>query len=156
MNKLAGHLYVIVLSLWAGGMSLFTFILTPVIFRSYPRDIAGGVVGKLFPSYFLFVLALSAAALILFILAFPDRGLRRYRISLLLSSLALITALYVNFSLYPEVEKVKREVHSFETASPDDPARTRFRRLHGQSAVLNLFMIADGFVLLLMNVAIKK
>ncbi len=44
----------IALSLWVGGMSLFTFILTPVIFRSYPRDAAGEVVGKLFPSYFLF------------------------------------------------------------------------------------------------------
>jgi len=156
MNKLAGHLYVIVLSLWAGGMSLFTVILTPVIFRSYPRDIAGGIVGKLFPSYFLFVLVISAAALILCILSFPDRGSRRYRISLLLSSLALITALYINFSLYPEVEKVKREVYSFEAAAPDGAARTRFRSLHSQSAILNLFMIADGFVLLVMNVAIKK
>jgi len=154
--KAAGYLYVIVLSLWVGGMSLFTFILTPVIFRSYPRDAAGEIVGKLFPSYFLFTLAVSAAALILFFLSFPGGNPLRYRISLVLGSLAVIIALYVNFRLYPEAKKVKQEVHTFAAAAPDEPARTRFRRLHAQSAILNLFMIADGLVLLIINVGIKK
>jgi hypothetical protein len=151
-GALAGYLYMIVLSLWVGGMSLFTFILTPVIFGSYPRDTAGEIVSRLFPSYFLFTLAVSAAALVLSFLAFPDRGSLRCRISLLLASLAVIIALYVNFRLYPEAEMVKQEVHSFEAAVPDEPARVRFRRLHAQSAVLNLFMIADGLALLIMNV----
>lgn len=155
-RALAGYLYMVVLSLWVGGMSLFTFILTPVIFGSYPRDSAGGIVSRLFPSYFLFTLAVSAAALILFILAFQNRDPLRYRISLLLASLAVIIALYVNFRLYPEAEKVKQEVHSFEVAAPDDPARARFRRLHAQSAILNLFMIADGLALLIMNAGPKK
>lgn len=156
MKTAAGYLYVIALSLWVGGMSLFTFILTPVIFRSYSRDAAGEIVGKLFPSYFLFTLAISAAALILFFLSFPDGNTLRYRISIVLGSLAVIIALYVNFRLYPEAKKVKQEVHSFAAAAPDDPARTRFRRLHAQSAILNLFMIADGLVLLIINVGTKK
>lgn len=155
MKTLAGHLYVIVLSLWVGGMSLFTFILTPVIFSSYPRDTAGEIVGRLFPSFFLFTLAVSAAALILFFLALPGRGTMSYRISLVLVSLAVIMALYVNFRLYPEIEKVKQEVHSFE-ASPEGPQRMKFRRLHAQSAILNLLMIANGLTLLIMNVRIKK
>lgn len=144
----------IVLSLWVGGMSLFTFILTPVIFKSYPRDAAGEVVGKLFPSYFLFTLGVSAAALALFLFSFPFEGDVRYGVSLLLLSLAVITALYVNFRFYPAVRKAKREVHSFEGDYPDSPSRTRFRRLHRRSAVLNLFMIADGLLLLVMNVGI--
>ena len=156
MKTLAGYLYIIVLSLWVGGMSIFTFILTPVIFSSYPRDAAGEIVGKLFPSYFLFTLAVSAAALILFLPSFPDRGTLSSRISLLLVSLAVIIALYVNFRLYPEAAKVKQEVHSFEAAAPDNPARMKFRRLHAQSAILNLFMIADGLALLIMFVRTKK
>ena len=156
MKTTAGYLYVIALSLWVGGMSLFTFILTPVIFRSYPRDAAGEVVGKLFPSYFLFTMAISAAALILFFLSFPGGNPLRYRISLVLGSLAVIIALYVNFRLYPEARKVKQEVHTFAATAPDEPARIRFRRLHAQSAILNLCMIADGLVLLIINVGIKK
>ncbi len=151
MKTLAGYLYVIVLSLWIGGMSLFTFILTPVIFRSYPRDTAGEFVGRLFPSYFLFTLAVSVAAFILFVLSFQDRDPLRYRISLVLISLAVIIALYVNFRLHPEVRRVKQEVHSFEADGVDNPARIRFQSLHAQSAVLNLLMIADGLVLLILK-----
>ena len=44
--------YNIVLALWVGGMALFTFIVTPVIFKSYPRDQAGEIVGRLFPGLF--------------------------------------------------------------------------------------------------------
>jgi uncharacterized membrane protein len=156
MKVLAGHLYVIVLSLWVGGMFIFTFILTPVIFRSYPRNEAGSVVGKLFPSYFLFTLAVSAAAWTLFFFSFPDRGTLRYKVSLALVSIAVIKALYLKFRLHPEAVKAKQEVHSFEAGGPDGPARLRFRRLHAQSAILNLFMIADGLVLLIMNVGIRK
>jgi uncharacterized membrane protein len=151
MKMPAGYLYVIVLSLWVGGMSLFTFIVTPVIFRSYPRDTAGEIVGNLFPSYFLFTLAVSAAALILFLLSFPQTALG-YRISFVLVCLAVVLSLYVNFWLYPSARTVKKEVHSFETAAQDEPARIRFRRLHAQSAVINIFMIADGLVLLILAV----
>lgn len=156
MTAPAGYLYAIVLSLWVGGMSLFTFMVTPVIFRSYPRDTAGEIVGKLFPSYFPFTLAVSAAAWVLFFVASPGRGGAGYGISLSLVSLAVITALYVNFVLYPRARKAKQEVRSFGAGAEADPSRARFRRLHAQSAVLNLFMIADGLALLLMNSGMKK
>ena len=49
MHKLFFILYDLVLALWTGGIFLFTFIITPVIFKSYGRDMAGEIVGKLFP-----------------------------------------------------------------------------------------------------------
>jgi hypothetical protein len=45
-------IYNLVLSLWVGGNALFTFLVTPVIFKMYGRDEAGKIVGNLFPSYF--------------------------------------------------------------------------------------------------------
>ena len=48
-----------------GGISIFTFLITPVIFKSFARDMAGKIIGTLFPGYFLIVLALSVLALIL-------------------------------------------------------------------------------------------
>jgi len=156
LKALAGYLYVIVLALWVGGMSLYTFVLTPIIFKSYPRDVAGEIVGKLFPSYFIFVLAVSTVATILFFLSFSDRSSSGYRISIVLASLAVIVALYVNFMLYPDTVKAKKEVHSFETTASANPARVRFRRLHAQSAVLNLFMITDGLTLLVIYMRMNK
>jgi uncharacterized membrane protein len=156
MKTPAGYLYVIVLSLWVGGMSLFTFIITPVIFKSYPRDAAGEIVGKLFPSYFLFSLAVSVAALIFFLISFQGRGFFTNAISVVLISLAIAMSLYVNFRLYPEIKRVKQEVHSFETTAPNDPARIRFGRLHAQSAIINIILIADGLALLIMSIGPKK
>jgi uncharacterized membrane protein len=156
MRTTAGYLYVIVLSLWVGGMSLFTFIITPAIFKSYPRDAAGEIVGKLFPSYFLFGLAVSVAALIFFLLSFQGRNPIMNGISVALISLAIAMSLYGNFRLYPEIKRVKQEVHSFETTAPNDPARIRFRSLHAQSAIINIILIADGLALLIMSIGPKK
>jgi hypothetical protein len=137
-------------------MSIFTFIMTPVIFRSYPRDTAGDIVGTLFPSYFGFSLAVSVAALVFFFLSLQGRGPLTNAIALGLLLLAIVLSLYVNFGLYPEIKKVKQEVRSFEAAAPTEPARVSFRRLHAQSAVINIIMIAEGLALLVMSVGTTK
>ena len=58
--------YNLALALWVGGIITFTFIVTPAIFKSFGRDMAGEIVGKLFPGYFLYNLVLAALAFILF------------------------------------------------------------------------------------------
>jgi hypothetical protein len=98
----------------------------------------------------------SAAALIFFLLSFQGRGSLMNGISLGLISLAIAMSLYVNFRLYPEIKRVKQEVHSFETTAPNDPAQIRFRRLHAQSAIINIIMIAEGLALLIINVKAGK
>ena len=52
--------YSFLLALWAGGMFIFTFLVTPVIFQSFGRDTAGEIVGKLFPYYFPYTLTLCS------------------------------------------------------------------------------------------------
>jgi putative copper export protein len=156
LKKLTGYLYLIVLSLWVGGLSLFTFVITPVIFKSYPRDVAADIVGKLFPSYFVFTLAVVVLALVFFVLSFRNKVSLWHGFVFGLIILTVIIALYANFRLYPEIKKVKQQVSSFETTSPDDPARVRFRGLHARSAILNLVMIADGLAVLVSSVGLKS
>ncbi len=156
MKTLFSHIYSIALSLWVGGIFLFTFIVTPVIFRSYPQDLSGDIVGRLFPSYFLYCLSAATVSLGALLLSPQDRAAFGYRPSLVLLSLAVVISLYANFGLYPEIRRVKQEVHSFEASSPDDPARRRFRALHAVSAVLNLVMLADGVTLIILGANLKK
>ena len=40
MPQAAAALYRLALALWVGGISLFTFVVTPVIFKSRGRDAA--------------------------------------------------------------------------------------------------------------------
>jgi hypothetical protein len=152
------YLYYIVLALWVGGIALFTFIITPAIFSSYSRDMAGEIVSRLFPGYFLYNLILSLLALILFFISWRvvsdiQKG---FRLSLYCIVIAVVVNVFVCFKLHPEIIAIKKELHSFETVSRDDPLRMKFRSLHGISAVLNLLLLADGVTLLLFGTVIKK
>jgi len=148
--------YVLILALWFGGMAIFTFLITPSIFAAFPRDMAGEVVGRLFPGYFWFTLAVNAAAIALFIIVSDKQAHKPF----LLSSVCLLTALMINllivFRLHPEAIRAKQAVSSFERESPDSPARKRFARLHGVSAVLNLVLTAEGAILLVAAASVRR
>lgn len=156
MKTIPAHFYTIILSLWVGGIFLFTFVVTPVIFRSFGKDMAGEIVGKLFPSYFLFSILVSVLSLLFFLVAFQNRAIPGYTVSLFLLIAAVVLSLYVSFSLHPQIKTVKQEIASFEKTSPDDQLRKKFRALHGQSAILNLLMLADGLALIVISSGLRK
>jgi len=149
-------LYNLILSLWVGGIAAFTFVVTPVIFRSFGRDMAGRIVGELFPGYFLYNLGLAVLALLLFFVIAGDRATTAYRLSLFLLIAALFINLFIVFKLHPDTVKVKQAVSSFESESPDSPMRKRFSKLHAVSAVLNLLLLADGITLLAAAPLLKR
>jgi uncharacterized membrane protein len=151
MNPTFSFFYTLTLSLWTGGMALFTFIVTPAIFRSYGRDQAGEIVGRLFPGYFLYLLVLSALALLLFFLLGAGQSGRSFRASLFLLLVAVIMNAYVLFSLHPRTVQVKQQVATFERSAPDSPARKDFRKLHAVSAAINLSLLLDGTALLMLS-----
>jgi hypothetical protein len=148
-------LYDLVLALWVGGISIFTFVVTPVIFRSFTRDMAGEIVGKLFPGYFFYNLVLSLLALGLLLIGYHASD-SRYRLSFLLAVGAIVINLFVVFRLHPEIKKVKEAIHSFDTVSAESPLRKKFTVLHAVSATLNLIVLADGVGLLLIRTCFKK
>ena len=57
-------LYRLAVACWVGGISLFTFVLTSTIFKSFNRDMAGRIVGVLFPGYFKWGLLCGVIALV--------------------------------------------------------------------------------------------
>jgi uncharacterized membrane protein len=148
--------YNLILALWVGGIAVVTFIITPSIFRSFGRDQAGQIVGKLFPRYFLYNLVLAALALVLFFLVAGDQTSPAARLSLFLSTVALFINAYVVFKLHPDTVRVKQQISSFEQEPSDSAARKQFKKLHALSASLNLLLLAVGIVLLLMSPALKK
>jgi uncharacterized membrane protein len=148
MKNIGYFLYLLALGIWIGGIFIFTFVVTPVIFKSFDRDLAGSIVGRLFPGYFFFTLVVVALAAAVLFFAWPVRNGLGFTLSCGLAALALVIVLYTNFSLHPRMKKVKQEIASFETVPADHPSRLKFRRLHVQSAVLNLLLLADGVALL--------
>jgi hypothetical protein len=143
---IATALYRLVVAGWLGGAALFTFVLTPILFRSLNRDQAGAMVGYLFPGYFRWGLACGLIALAALFLARVKR--KRVTAALLVAMLA-ITAVQA-FVVEPKAAALKREIPSFESTPGDDPLRVQFRKLHGISAVGNLAVIGGGVVLVVL------
>lgn len=145
--RIATAIYHLAITCWLGGAALFTFVLTPIIFKAYSRDMAGGIVGVLFPGYFRWGLACGAVALICMLLT---RGRRAIIPGAILGVMLAITAAQA-FIIEPKAAELKKEIPSFETTPPDHPLRVQFRQLHGVSAVANLAVIGAGAVLVILS-----
>lgn len=138
--------YALAVSCWLGGAALFTFLLTPALFAAYSRDVAGGIVGILFPGYFRWGLACGAVALLCQII---NRGRFAVASMVLITLMLLLTSIQA-FVLEPRAAELKRAIVSFETTPKDDPLRLEFRKLHGLSMAANLAVIAGGVVLVIL------
>ncbi len=147
MQNALAFFYNLALSFWVGGATLFTFILTPKLFNAYNRDMAGNIVGLLFPGYFRWGLICGAVALLCRMLG---RGRFTPATILLLLAMLLLTATQA-FVLEPRAAAIKQQIASFETTPKEDPLRAQFRKLHGLSMAANLAVIAGGVVLILFS-----
>ena len=141
--KLIHFAYTLAISCWLGGTTLFTFVLTPTLFSAYSRDIAGGIVGTLFPGYFRFGLLCGTVALLCQLI---KRG--RFAVASLsiIGVMLLLTAVQA-YVIEPRAAMLKHSIASFATTPKDDPYRARFRKLHGISMAANLAVLAGGVVL---------
>jgi len=139
-------LYRLAVSLWAGGNAIFTLMLTPILFKTESRDVAGRIVGNLFPGYFRWGMACGVIALIC---RLAGKGLDpKLPVIMLVAMLALTS--FQAFYVEPRAAELKRQIGSFETTSKDHPLRKEFSKLHGVSAVCNLTVLAGGVVLVLL------
>lgn len=139
-------IYRLAVSLWLGGAALFTFVLTPILFRSESRDVAARIVGLFFPGYFRWGVACGIVALVcrLFL---PGQ---RTALCAGIIALMLLLSSFQAFYLEPKAAALKKEIVSFETTPKDNPLRREFAKLHGISAVCNLSVIAGGVVLVVL------
>jgi len=147
--------YNLLLALWVGGIFIYTFLVTPVVFRSFGRDTASMIVDKLFPFYLPYMLVTICLALGAFLLSGWKRGARPKLVVGSLGVAVMITVL-VTFWLYPEVGKIKQELSSLEKTAVDSPARKRFMDLHGISMILNLVLLVDGIALIVIDSFSKR
>jgi hypothetical protein len=139
-------LYRLSISLWAGGNALFTLMLTPILFKTESRDVAGRIVGNLFLGYFRWGLACGLIALVC---RLAGRGLD-LRVPVIVLVLMLTVTSFQAFYVEPHAAELKRQIGSFETTGKDHPLRKEFSRLHGVSAVCNLTVLLGGVLLVVL------
>ncbi len=139
-------IYRLAVAFWVGGIAIFTFVLTPIIFKVYDRDTAGRLVGALFPGYFKWGLACGAIALAAMLIL---RG-KNFAPALVILILMLCLTSFQAFYIEPRAAALKKEIPSFVTTPKEHPLRKEFSRLHAVSAVCNLSAFAGGVVLVIL------
>jgi hypothetical protein len=139
-------IYRLAVAFWVGGVALFTFVLTPVIFKVNDRDTAGKIVGTLFPGYFRWGLVWGAAALVSLLILREKNIVVPLVILLVMLSFTAFQAFFIE----PRIAELKKGIPSFVNTPKDDPLRKAFSRLHAISAVCNLTVFAGGVVLVIL------
>lgn len=140
-------LYRLAVACWVGGTSLFTFVLTPAIFKSFNRDMAGKIVGALFPGYFKWGLACGVISLVTIFMS----STVKYKTAavVIIAVMLAITALQA-WVIEPKAAALKKAIPSFETTPKEDPLRLQFRKVHGVSVVGNLVVIGGNIALVVL------
>jgi hypothetical protein len=139
-------IYRLAVTFWVGGVAIFTFILTPIIFKVNDRDTAGRIVGTLFPGYFRWGLACGSVALVSLLIM---RG-RCFVAPLLILLVMLSLTAFQGFFIEPRAAALKQEIPSFITTPKDHPLRKEFARLHAISAVCNVTVFVGGVALVIL------
>ena len=138
--------YRLAIAFWTGGIAMFTFAVTPLIFKSFGRDLAGQIVGAVFPAYFRWGIACGLIGLVCTIIL---RGKMLIVTSALLVLMLAVTS-FQAFYVEPRAAELKKQIVSFETTPKDHPLRRQFSRLHGISAFCNLVVFAGGVTLIVL------
>ncbi|MGK7860849.1 DUF4149 domain-containing protein [Falsiroseomonas sp. E2-1-a4] len=118
-----------------GGMAFFAALIAPIVFRVLPGEMAGRFIRSVFPPYYLWVLATSAAACVaLFPLSKTDAGI--------MAAIAGLTV-FLRQVLMPRINAL-----SDQLKAGDASAQRGFDTGHRLSVAANLLqLIAAGVVL---------
>ncbi|MFN2387666.1 MAG: DUF4149 domain-containing protein [Thermoanaerobaculia bacterium] len=133
------------LALWVGG-TLLVILAAPVVFREVPsRDVAGRVFGEILRRFEAVKHVLSLLLVLCVFLELEETREITGRSFVAAAGIftAVATNVYLSMVVRPRMNYCRMKVGSFEDASPGDPWKARFDRLHRRStAVLTVGWIA--------------
>lgn len=123
-----------------GGMVSFSTLFAPLVFTQLPGETAGGFIRAIFPWYYLFVIAVSAVAALVFLANDWIGGL-------LLGTIAL-GGIVAREGLMPAINRARDA-----QMAGDATAGRRFDRMHKASVVINAAQIVVAGIALVRLVA---
>lgn len=140
------------LALWVGG-TLVVVLSAPVVFGQIAsRDTAGSVFGEILRRFEAVKHGLSLVLVVAVFVGLEQRGSlgRGEIVATVAIFLAVASNVYLSMVLRPRMNYFRMKVGSFDSASADDPFRSRFDALHRRSTrILTLGWIAAALGLIL-------
>lgn len=154
-------IYILALSIWTGEMVFFSFVGAPSLFKTLKRDDAAKAAERMIAGYYLIMYICAAVALAAsMILAVEVRGTNKELLLKIINIIILAAmaagAVYSGFFLKRQMDRVAQQIHSFEGAPEDEPARVEYNQLHKKAERLNLAVLILGLAaIFLLSLRVK-
>ncbi|MEE8484085.1 MAG: DUF4149 domain-containing protein, partial [Nitrospinota bacterium] len=117
----------------------------PSIFKNFPRETAGDIVGAIFPKYFLLGYV-SSVLMLATLLAIGRANLSAIRAPLIILALMTALAFVSGIVVGTKAHAIKEEIRQTTDAGKKEELAKSFKKIHGISMVINLVIIILAFV----------
>ena len=135
------------LIIWIGTIIFFSFFGAPSIFKVLDRELAGDVVGDIFPKYWMIGYICSPIALgtLLFL---QKLGTLNTTGRVVILSIMLINVYCSGLVVGTKAKSVKAEMRATEDVEKKELIRKHFMKIHGISMMMNLTVLILGIVVI--------
>ncbi len=143
------YIHLLSMTVWIGSMVFFSFVVAPAVFKNFERQMAGDIVGLVFPKYFMLGMICAVIALATLVMLGSKVGfVPHIKVGIILLCLmgGLVTSQGLVFG--PKARQLKTDIRAMEDDTKKQVLRKKFGKLHGASVVINVLTLFLGFGLL--------
>ena len=141
------YIHLLTLCVWVGGMIFFSFIGAPAIFKYLTRDIAGAVVGGIFPKYWMmgYVCSLLLIGTLLYI---AKDNVSAFKVQLGILAVAATLSFISGMVIGAKAHDIKARAEAEQDGAKKEALHKEFGRMHGVSAAMNavVLLLMLGYV----------
>lgn len=150
LMTIASFFHLMSLIVWIGTIIFFSFFGAPSIFKILEREVAGDVVGDIFPKYWMigYICSPIAVGTLLFL---KKSGAGNTISRIILLSLMLITVYCSGLIVGTKAKSIKAEMRAIEDVAKKEEMRKNFMKIHGISMAMNLSVLIMGIVVIFMT-----
>ncbi len=141
------YLHLLTLIVWLGGMILFSFVVTPSIFKILTREMAGTMVGNLFPKYF-FIGYIASLFLLVTLWLIAHDYLHAVRVPFAILIVATALTFVSGMGVGARAREAKAQMYAEQDVTKKEELRKEFGKVHAVSTILNvaIMLLLLGYV----------
>lgn len=134
------YIHLLTLCVWVGGMVFFSFIGAPAIFKHLTRDMAGTVVGAIFPKYWM--MGYVCSLLLLGTLFYIAKGnVSAFKAQFGILAVAVALSFVSGMVIGAKARGIKAQMNAEQDGVKRETLHKEFGRMHGVSAIMNVATI---------------
>ncbi|GJQ57950.1 MAG: DUF4149 domain-containing protein [Candidatus Scalindua sp. AMX11] len=138
------------LVVWIGSIVFFSFFAAPSIFKILGKELAGDVVGDIFPKYWLIGYVCSTIALGSLISLWKT-GMSGILFRVILLSVMFVSTFYTGLCIGSTARDLKAQMRTTEEGEKREDLRKQFSKLHRRSMIMNVLILILGVITLFMT-----